>query len=370
MKSKGPLTLAVVVSLFAVDALIGADAAKKPAAAAKAAKGEKTAAKSDAAKSDAEIPETVAVVEGTEIKKAELETALNAVLAQQSRNPADIPPEQKPMVYRMVLDDLIIDKLIAKRSAELKVEDSEVDAMVSRLKKNFGSEEEFKGQVEKMGQTLDKVKDNIRTNLRQQHWVEEQVKGKAAVTDAEAEDFYKKNTEQFKQPEQVRASHILVAVPQDAKPEIVVEKEKTAKAVLERVKKGEAFDKLAKEISEDPSAKENSGDLSYFAREQMVPEFAEAAFKMKQDEVSAEPVRSQFGYHIIKVTGHKDAETVPFEKAKPQLVAYLENQKKQQEIEKVVKEMRAKADITVNLPEAPIPTPPPASDAPKAAPKK
>jgi parvulin-like peptidyl-prolyl isomerase len=161
-----------------------------------------------------------------------------------------------------------------------------------------------------------------------------------------------------------------VAVPQDAKPEIVVEKEKTAKAVLERVKKGEAFDKLAKEISEDPSAKENSGDLSYFAREQMVPEFAEAAFKMKQDEVSAEPVRSQFGYHIIKVTGHKDAETVPFEKAKPQLVAYLENQKKQQEIEKVVKEMRAKADITVNLPEAPIPTPPPASDAPKAAPKK
>ena len=382
MKSKGTLTLVVAATFFAADALIGADAPKKPAPTAPAAKGAKPAAKPAPetakpapegakpapAKPADDTPEVVAVVEGVEIKKADLETALTAILSQQGRNPADMPPDQKPMIYRMVLDDLIIDRLIAKRSADVKIADTEVDTMVEKLKKNFGTEEEFKAQIEKMGQTLDKVKDNIRTNLRQQHWVEDQLKGKAEVTDADAEDFYKKNAEQFKQPEMVRASHILIAVAQDAKPELVVEKEKAAKAIVERVKKGEDFGKLAAELSEDPSAKQNSGDLDFFGREQMVPEFSTAAFKMKQDEVSAEPVRSQFGYHIIKVTGHKDAETVPLDQAKPKLMAYLQNQKKQQEIEKVVKEMRAKADVKVNLPEPKMPALPAPGEAPVTPP--
>ena len=84
----------------------------------------------------------------------------------------------------------------------------------------------------------------------------------------------------------------------------------------------------------------------------MVPEFADAAFKMKQDEVSAEPVRSQFGYHLIKMTGHKDAETMTLDAVKPQLVGYLKNQKKQQEMVKVVKAMRETADVKINLPDA------------------
>jgi parvulin-like peptidyl-prolyl isomerase len=156
-------------------------------------------------------------------------------------------------------------------------------------------------------------------------------------------------------PEQVRASHILVKVPEDAKPETVVEKEKAAQAIAARVKKGEDFAALAKELSEDPSAKQNSGDLNFFAKEQMVPEFADAAFGMKKDEIS-EPVRSQFGYHVIKVTDRKEPETVTLEKAKPQLTSYLEQQKKQGEVQKVIQDLRAKADVKINLPEAPAPT--------------
>jgi parvulin-like peptidyl-prolyl isomerase len=151
----------------------------------------------------------------------------------------------------------------------------------------------------------------------------------------------------------------LISVPQDAKPEVVVEKEKAAKAIADRVKKGEAFDKLAKELSEDPSAKQNSGDLDFFTKEAMVPEFSNAAFAMKKGDISA-PVRSQFGYHVIKVTDHKDAETVTLDKAKPQLMAYLKQQKRQMEIQKVVQDIRAKADVKVNLPTPPAPAPAPA----------
>jgi parvulin-like peptidyl-prolyl isomerase len=205
----------------------------------------------------------------------------------------------------------------------------------------------------------------MRARLRQERWMDEQIKGKAEVTDADAKDFYDKNIEQFKSPEQVRASHILISVEEGAKPEVDAQKKKAAEEIAARVKKGEAFDKLAKELSEDPSAKQNSGDLDFFTKEQMVPEFSAAAFGMKKDEISG-PVRSKFGYHVIKLTDRKDAETVPLEKAKPQLVAYLQRQKKQTEIQKVVEEIRSKADVKVNLPEPPAQAPAPA---PGAAPK-
>ena len=357
MKSKGTLTLILVASFFAADFLIGADAAKKPAASAPAP--------AAAAPVSDEIPSVVAVVEGVEITRGELDRALGAIMAQRGRSGETIPPAQKPGLYRMVLDDLIVDRLISKRSAEMKVADPDVDKEIEKVKKNFPTEEEFNVQVTKSGMTVERLRENIRTNLRQRQWVDDQLKGRAEVTDTEVEDFYKKNPDQFKAPEKVRASHILVAVPMDASPEVVAQKETVVKAILEQVKKGEDFAKLAAEKSEDPSAKQNSGDLDFFAKDQMVPEFADAAFKMKEGEVSAEPVRSQFGYHIIKMTGRKEAETMALEKAKPQLLEYLKNQKKQQEIEKVVKAMREKADVKINLPEAP---PPSAVSEPVAAP--
>ena len=354
----------LTASILTASTLLAADAPKKPAVPAPKAPAEKALAAPAAPKAIV-LTDPVAVVEGMEIKKADLEQAFARMLGAQGIPADQLPDEQRIQGYHMILDDMIIEKLVTKRSAEVKVTDEEVAAKMEGFKTKFGSEAALKEQIEKSGLTLDKVKENVRDGLRQEHWIDSQIKGKDEVADADAEDFYKKNPEQFKQPEQVRASHILIAVEKDAKPEVVAEKEKAAKAIAARVKKGEAFDKLAKELSEDPSAKENSGDLNYFGREQMVPEFSEAAFKMKKDEIS-EPVRSQFGFHVIKVTDHKDGETVTLEKAKPKLLAYLKQQKRQGEIEKVVKAIREKADVKVNLPDAPKPS---AAPAPEAAPK-
>ena len=344
--------LILTASILTASTLFAADAPKKPAAPAKAPAAKAPAEKAPAAPKGIALTDPVAVVEGLEIKKADLEQAFARMLGAQGIPGDQLPEEQRMQGYRMILDDMIIEKLVTKRAAGTKVTDEEVAAKIEGFKAKFGSEEELKKQIEKSGLTLDKVKENVREGLRQEHWIDSQIVGKAEVTDADAEDFYKKNPDQFKQPEQVRASHILVKVEQDAKPEVVTEKEKAAKAIADRVKKGEAFDKLAKELSEDPSAKQNSGDLNYFGREQMVKEFSEAAFKMKKDEIS-DPVRSQFGFHVIKVTDHKAGETVTLETAKPKLLAFLKQQKRQGEIEKVVKAIREKADVKINLPEAP-----------------
>ena len=317
-----------------------------------------------------EIKDPVAVVDGEEIKVADLDVALTGILAQQGKSPADIPPEQKPQIYRTLVDDLIVEKIVAKRSAEVKVTDEEVSVVFDKFKGNVGSEEELKKQIEKNGETVEGVRKTIRTRLQAQHWVDSQLAGKLEVGDADADEFYKKNPEQFKMPEMVRASHILIKVEAEAKPEDVVAKEKAAVAVLARVKKGEDFAKLADELSEDPSAKKNHGDLDFFPKDQMVPEFADAAFKMKKGDVSAEPVRSQFGYHIIKVTDRKEPGTVALDEVKPKLLGFLKNQKRETELMKLAKDLRDKADVKINLPELPKAPATEAVTPPVSAPEK
>ncbi len=349
-------TSVVVTTVLAASSLFAAD---KPAKAAPAPKKEKATA--PAAKKPAPAAETapaaesaitdpVAVVDGEEINKAELDAALETVLAQQGRSAADIPPEQQSRVYRMLLDDLIVEKIIAKKAVSVEVPEAKVKEVFDRLTANFGSEEEAKAQIEKSGQSIEAVKKNIVSNLKVREWLDEQVKGKTEVTDADADEFYRNNPDQFKMPEQVRASHILLKIEPDAAPKDVIAKQEAAKKIIDRLKKGEAFDVLAVELSEDPSAKQNKGDLDFFQKDQMVPEFANVAFAMKKGELSPEPVRTQFGYHVIKVTDRKDPETVSLETAKPKVMEFLSNQKKNAELQKIAQKLRTDADVKINLP--------------------
>jgi peptidyl-prolyl cis-trans isomerase C len=297
----------------------------------------------------APLPATVAVVEGEEIKAEELENALKTVLAAQGIQPDQLPAEQKAQGYKMLLNELITQKLVASRSKDFQVKDEEIASRIDQIKSRFPTPEAFEQQVAKAGQSVEKLREEIRSSIRQQNWIEDQLKDAPKASDADAEDFYKKNPQQFEKPEQVRASHILISVAKDAAPEVVAEKQKAAEAVLARAKGGEAFDKLASELSEDPSAKQNSGDLNFFSREQMVPEFSTAAFGMKKGDIS-EPVRSQFGFHIIQLTDRKDAEKVALDSVKPQLLAFLNRQKHNEQVQQLLKDLREKSKVEVKMP--------------------
>ena len=292
----------------------------------------------------------VATVEGQDIKKEELEQALTAALARQGIPADQLPGDQKNQGYRMLLNDLITEKLVSKRSAKVEVKEEDIAAQFEQFRTRFGTPEAFEEQMKQSGQSVEKVKTDIRSYLKQQNWVQDQVKDAPKATDADAEEYYTKNPNDFKKPEQVRASHILIAVPADATEAQVGEKKKLAEAISVRVKGGEAFDKLAAELSEDPSAKQNSGDLNFFTREQMVPEFANAAFGMKKGEIST-PVKSQFGFHIIQLTDRKDAENMVLESVKPRLLAFLNQRMRDTQIQKVLAELREKAEVKILLPQ-------------------
>src|SRR5262249_59864912 len=139
--------------------------------------------------------------------------------------------------------------------------------------------------------------------------------------------------------EEVRARHILFrADPKDAKAQ--EEAQERARAALERIKKGEDFATVASELTEDPSGKENGGDLDYFTKDQMVPEFANIAFQMSPGQVS-NPIRTQFGWHIIKLQDRRNRPGPEFDKVRPQIETFLVRRGQTE----LIGQLRAKAKI-------------------------
>ncbi|GGH31199.1 peptidylprolyl isomerase [Alsobacter metallidurans] len=133
---------------------------------------------------------------------------------------------------------------------------------------------------------------------------------KKAVTDEKMKALYADTVKDLKPEEEVHARHILV------------EQEADAKAAAERVKKGEDFAKVAAELSKDPGSGKEGGDLGWFSKERMVPEFADAAFKLQPGQVS-EPVKSQFGWHVIKLEEKRTKPVPPYDEVKEQISQYL-----------------------------------------------
>ena len=145
--------------------------------------------------------------------------------------------------------------------------------------------------------------------------------GKEALTEAAMRQVYDDAVKQMGEEKEVRARHILIRAPAGDE-QASKAAEAKIKGVIERLKKGEDFAKVAEEVTEDPSGKANGGDLGYFSKEQMVPEFANVAFSLEPGKIS-EPVKTQFGWHVIK-TEEKRTKPVPsFDEVKPQLEAYV-----------------------------------------------
>ncbi|GLK70756.1 peptidylprolyl isomerase [Ancylobacter dichloromethanicus] len=152
---------------------------------------------------------------------------------------------------------------------------------------------------------------------------------KAALTDEAMQQTYKEAVAQQKPEQEVHARHILFrADPADKDASAAAEKK--AEDVEARLKKGEDFAKLAGELTEDPSGKKDGGDLGFFTKEQMVPEFAEVAFALKPGEVS-KPVKTQFGWHVIKLEEVRERPVPTFEEVKPQIEQFVA-QKAQAEV--------------------------------------
>ena len=226
------------------------------------------------------------------------------------------------------------------------------EAMTNHLKEISTQQgltlEDLKALIEASGQSFDQVKQRIHKGLGYQKLMEAQWTDKINVTEDDARKYYSENREQFKTPEQVRASHILIS-PDTTDPNIDPNQAKAkaqakAQELLIQIKSGADFAQLAKENSSCPSASQG-GDLDFFGRGQMVPAFEKAAFGgLKVGQVS-EVVETRFGYHIIMVTDRKEAQIDTFEQVRDDILNMLKQSKQGEFATQYVESLKAKASI-------------------------
>ncbi len=192
------------------------------------------------------------------------------------------------------------------------------------LKKGYDKDAEFQKKVE------DFKKITLISML-----LEKEIEAKTEITEQDVKNYYEKNKNEFAQISQIRARHILVKT------------EDEAKKILERIKKGEDFAKIAQTSSIDTGTAKNGGDLGYFSPGQLVREFEEAAARLKIGETS-QPVRTKFGYHIIEVIDKKMGKPVEFERVKNLIFQRLTADKQKQAFDAYIEKLKNLYKVEIN----------------------
>jgi len=240
----------------------------------------------------------VATVGSLEITDADVDARL-----------AQLPPQYKASYdseagRKMLRDQLVQEKLIYIQAADQKYDTN--DAVVKQLEK-------------------------IKQRLMVGQYINDEFE-KLEVSEDELKAYYGENKAMFNQKEQVWAKHILLKT------------EDEAKAAAARVIKGESFEDVAKQMSTGPSASKG-GDLGWFEKGQMVQEFESAAFSLDKDKIS-EPVKTQFGYHIIKVYDKKEVGTKSFADARPEIEKIVMGQKQKTRVSDIIEQVKKDHPVT------------------------
>ncbi|MED4229234.1 peptidylprolyl isomerase [Neobacillus cucumis] len=232
------------------------------------------------------------------------------------------------------VDQIIEDKIVASEATKknITISNSTVTTEINKLKEQYGGEDAFKQALVDNNTTLTALKNDVKNYLLIKKLIEPEI----TVTEDEMKTYFDQNKDSFATAEQVKASHILVA------------DEKTANELKQKLDNGEDFATLAKKYSTDSSTKDNGGELGYFAKGTMVTEFDNVAFSLPVGKIS-DPVKTTYGYHIIKVEDKKPAQAANYEASKAQIKETLIDQKVDSEYQTWIDSKKKNYDIVNTL---------------------
>jgi len=236
---------------------------------------------------------------------------------------------------QQVLNQMINEFLIEDEGKiqKISVSEKEITDKFNEIKNQFVDEQNFNRWLSSQRITPEELKSQIRLQLLQNKLV---IKAKGIkITDKEIEDFFNQNRSHFDIPEQIRCRHILVKTKEQAEDLLIA------------LKAGADFSIMAKAKSEDPATREKGGDIGFFTRGMLLPEFEEAAFKLKVGEIS-EPVQTKLGFHIIKLEEKKSARPAKLDKeTKSKIENILVQNKISSAIPEYFDQLRQKSKIEI-----------------------
>jgi len=288
----------------------------------------------------------VATVNGREITGKEVDQALeNFLMQNRQRIPPDQMEQAKISLRKQAVENLINQSLLIQEADQQGIEPGKeaVDARFNEITQRMPNPEEFQKVLSSMGMSEEEFRQELGQNLKIETLMEANMADIKEVTDEESAAFYREHPENFRVPEKVRASHILLSSEGDSTPEGRTQARLELSRLRGEIEKGADFGEMAGQYSDCPS-KSRGGDLGFFERGQMVKEFEEAAFSMKKGEVS-DIVETQFGCHLIKKTDHQEANVVPLDQARDKIVTYLGGQRKEEAMGEYLTKLRDVAKI-------------------------
>jgi peptidyl-prolyl cis-trans isomerase C len=287
------------------------------------------------------IPTVVARVNGVDVPRADLTRLIRQM---ELRAGHAVPANRRDEVYRAVLDQLVtytalVHEAKARRIDVPAAEAKQVsDAKIAQLRQQIPDPRQFNKALADRDMTLERLRADIRNEIAINKMVEAEMAGTPDVSDAEVREFYDKNPDEFVT---LRASHVLIGPPA-ADEEAKKQARAQAEDVVKQARAGADFAELARKYSADGSAQQG-GDLGFFPRNAMVPQFSEAAFKLEPGQIS-DVVETQFGFHVIKAVERKN---VSFDEAGAGIRNFLNAKRRDERQQAFVAEVKKKSKIEV-----------------------
>lgn len=291
-------------------------------------------------------PEEVLIVGEEHFLRFELDEVINSFL------PAAVfhggVSDEKRKKYTRKAVDVLIDRALLYQDSYatgIRVEPTEVETVIEKNIEQFGSKKKFEAELKKSGLTLKRFKHRIIQQKAINEHIQSGLVQQSRYSEKELRTYYDDHPLEFDRPETIGLWHIILKVKPNALEAMWIEKKKLADSIVSRVKKGEAFSKLASEYSED-DYRVKGGWIGYLHKGRLLQKLEDVAFSLRKDEIS-EPIRSLQGYHIIKAGDRKQAGRILFKDINAELKQRLEKERFEKLKTELLNGLRGKAKIKI-----------------------
>lgn len=292
----------------------------------------------------------VATVNTRPLTRAQLDLATAIYIYRRGERADEMSPVAMRTTRRAVMQQLVNDELVRQYALaeQFEPDPQAVEKRVAAFKDQFGNEAAMDEHLAAQGLTRQQLQELIHQHVAQQLWLEKRINPAVQVDDQEASDWYQKNRDNpeaqgFTVPDIVRARHIFISTIEDAGEERKTLIDEIYRQLIEEKR---PFAELASVHSEDERSKKKGGDLGWFGRQRMPQDFSERIFSLQPGETSP-PFQSSLGWHIVELTDRKPARDLSFEEMKPEIVAWLENNKRQEVLRIFLLKLRKASNIVI-----------------------